>query len=132
MVYHIFISHSWKYSNEYNRLVFLLSHFPYFSYKDYSVPINDPIHSVTMDYLLKVEIKKQMQHASCVLVLAGMYAQHSKWINIEIQIAKEMKKPIIAVEPHASQRTSLQVKAAADKVVRWNTASIVSAIRELC
>ena len=70
-----------------------------------------------------------MQPASCVLILAGVYATYSKWINIEIELAKEMGKRIIAIEPWAAERTSTVVKDAADQIVGWNTSSIVSAIR---
>ncbi len=54
---------------------------------------------------------------------------YGKWINIEIELAKSMNKKIIAIEPWGSERTSAVVKNAADKIVRWNTDSIVSAIR---
>ena len=70
-----------------------------------------------------------MQHASCVLILAGVYATYSKWINIEIELAQQMNKTIIAIEPWGSEKTSIVVKKAADKIVRWNTDSIVAAIR---
>jgi hypothetical protein len=43
--YNIFISHSWSYGDAYDRLVELLKAKPYFRYKDYSVPKDDPIHS---------------------------------------------------------------------------------------
>ncbi|HEY9575135.1 MAG TPA: helix-turn-helix domain-containing protein [Lachnospiraceae bacterium] len=81
------------------------------------------------DYQLKAAIRNQMQHASCVLILAGVYSTYSKWINIEIQLAQEMGKKIIAIEPWASERTSLVVKRAANDIVKWNTDSIVRAIR---
>lgn len=129
MTYNLFISHSWAYSDAYEKLVNLLNNSSYFSYKNYSVPKNDPIHNATYDYQLKAAIKNQMQYASFVLILAGVYSTYSKWINIEIQLAKEMGKMIIAIEPWGSQRTSAVVKQAADKVVGWNTNSIVSAIR---
>ena len=54
---------------------------------------------------------------------------YSKWINIEIALAKEMNKRIIAVEPWGAERTSVVVKNSADKVVKWQTNSIVNAIR---
>ena len=72
-----------------------------------------------------------MAHASCVLILAGVYATYSKWINIEIELAQELGKSIIAIEPRGAEKTSLVVKDAADIVVGWNTESIVDAIREL-
>lgn len=129
MAYNLFISHSWAYSDTYDNLVNLLNRASYFDYKNYSVPKDDPIHNAPYDYQLRAAIRNQMQHASCVLILAGVYATYSKWINIEIELAKEMGKTIIAIEPWGSQRTSLTVKQAADKVVGWNTDSIVKAIR---
>ena len=127
--YHLFISHSWAYSDAYDKLVRMLNNASNFSYKDYSVPKNDPIHNASNVAQLKAAIRNQMQHASCVLILAGVYSTYSKWINIEIELAREMNKTIIAIEPRGAQRTSLVVKQAADKVVGWNTNSIVSAIR---
>ena len=61
--------------------------------------------------------------------MAGVYSTYSKWINIEIELAKSMNKKIIAIEPFSSERTSSVVKKAADTIVKWNTDSIVSAIR---
>ena len=131
MTYNLFISHSWAYSDAYDKLVQMLNSYSYFTYKNYSVPKNDPIHNALYEYQLKEAIRNQMQHASCVLILAGVYSTYSKWINIEIQLAKEMGKTIIAIEPWAAQKTSLTVKQAADRIVGWNTNSIINAIRGL-
>lgn len=128
-MYNLFISHSWSYSDQYNRLVALLDAAPYFTYKNYSVPKDDPIHNAPYQWQLKEAIRRQMQPASCVIILAGVYSSYSKWINIEIELAKSMNKKIIAVEPWGSLRTSLTVKNSADEIVGWNTSSIVRAIR---
>ena len=37
----------------------------------------------------------------------------------------------IAIEPWGAEKTSIKVKNNADKIVGWNTCSIVKAIREL-
>ena len=131
-MYNLFISHSWAYSDQYDRLIGLLNSNPYFYYKNYSVPKNDPIHNAPYDYMLKAAIRRQMAPASCVIILAGVYSTYSRWINIEIELAKEMGKKIIAIEPWGSLRTSTKVKYAADKCVAWNTSSIITAIRTLC
>lgn len=128
--YNLFISHSWTYQDKYDGLVRLLDE-SCLPYKNYSVPKDDPIHNAPRDYMLKAAIRNQMQHASCVLILAGLYANYSKWINIEIELAQDMNKPIIAVEYWGSERTSVPVKEAADRIVKWNTNSIVQAIIEL-
>lgn len=129
MTYNLFISHSWTYSDAYEKLVNLLNADPYFTYRNYSVPKNDPIHNATYDYQLKAAIRNQMQHASCVLILAGVYSTYSKWINIEIQLAQEMGKKIIAIEPWGAEKTSAKVKSSANATVKWQTSSIVKAIR---
>lgn len=129
MIYNIFISHSWTYSDQYNGLIRLLNLNPSFLYKNYSIPKSDPIHNCSNQYQLKEAIRRQMQSASCIIILAGVYVKYSKWINIEIELAKEMKKRIIAVEPWGALRTSIVVKNAADKIVGWNSTSIIRAIR---
>ncbi len=132
MTYNLFISHSWSYGDSYERLINMLNSKTYFSYKNYSVPKNDPIHNASNEKQLKEAIRRQMQPASCVLILAGVYSTYSKWINIEIELALELGKKIIAIEPWGSERTSVVVKNNANKIVKWNTDSIVSAIREVC
>lgn len=132
--HNLFISHSWAYSDSYERLIDLLKTRPYFDFRDYSVPKDDPIHKVGTDKQLYEAIFQKMQPCGVVLILAGIYATDSKWIKKEIKIAKEgfeVAKPIIAIEPWGSERTSQTVKNNADLLVGWNTESIVKAIREL-
>lgn len=130
IVYNLFISHSWAYSDAYERLVGLLDSKEKFLYKNYSVPKDDPIHNAKNDRELKEAIRNKIVPTSCVLILAGVYSSYSKWIDIEIQLANEMGKKIIAIEPWGSEKTSKKVKDSADVVVKWNTDSIVSAIRK--
>ena len=132
--YNLFISHSWTYSNQYYNIERLLRKHPNFRFKNYSVPKDDPISNAPTQAKLREAIRNQMASCSVVVVLAGVYATHSKWIDEEIFMAKKRfvpPKPLLAVEPFASQKTSLKVKAAADRIVGWNTNSIVSAIRDL-
>lgn len=130
MAYYLFISHSWSYSNQYDSLIRLLDAKQGFEYHNYSIPKDDPIHNAPYQYQLKEAIRRQMQPASCVLILAGVYSSYSKWINVEIELAQEMGKKIIAVEPWGSTRTSTVVKSASDYIVGWNTDSIVNAIKK--
>ena len=130
----IFISHSWKYDNQRDKLVNLLNERKYFDWKDYSVPIDDPLHTNGTEKQLRDKIAEQIRQSSIVIVLAGVYASYSNWIKKEIEIAKNdfsAPKPILAVEPWASKKASDYVKGKATKIVKWNTESIVKAIRDL-
>jgi len=134
MAYYLFISHSWSYGDAYEKLTKMLDAAPYFSYKNFSVPKDDPIHKAPNEALLYDAIKKQIAPTQVVLILAGVYATYSKWIDKEIQIAKTefpSPKPIVAIQPWGAEKTSQKVKDNADRIVGWNTDSIVSAIREL-
>ena len=130
-IYNLFISHSWTYSNAYNNLTSMLDEAKYFDYKNYSVPKDDPIHNASNSKELYEAIKNQVKYAHVVIILAGVYSSYSKWIDKEIEIAQNMGKPILAVEPWGSEKTSSKVKNAADRIVKWNTDSIVNAIREI-
>lgn len=130
-MYNLFISHSWAYSDAYQKLVALLDGDRYFSYRNYSVPKDSPIHNAPNQIQLREAIKTQMAPTSCVIILAGVYSTYSKWINIEIDLAKNafvVPKRIIAIEPWGAERTSTVVKNAADEIVRWQTSSITAAI----
>lgn len=132
--YNLFISHSWAYSDAYEQLVGLLDNASYFSYRNYSVPKDDPIHNAPNQAELRQAIQNQMNGCHAVLILAGVYSTYSKWINEEIALANRgfsNPKPIVAIQPRGAEKTSQVVKDNADIIVGWNTDSIVSGIREV-
>ncbi len=122
--YRIFISHAWKYNEEYYRLIEYLDAAPNFKYANYSVPEHDPA-----DGDIEEALKKQIRPVEVVLILAGMYVSYSDWIQFEIDFAQQLNKPIIGVELWGLKRTPQAVQDAADEIVGWNTSSIISAIR---
>ena len=131
---HLFISHSWKQDDWYEKPVNLLRQRDYFEFNDYSVPRDRPILDARTDAELREAIRNKMARSSVVLILASVSATTSKWINVEINLAKRgfrEPKPIIAVQPRGSEKTSVPAKDAADRVVLWNTESMIDAIREL-
>ena len=129
--YNVFISHSWKHDDDYDRLEKMLNEAPNFKWKNFSVPWNDPL-SASTDIGLTRALWDQISPTSITVILAGMYANNSKWIQKEIDIALEMQKPIIAVEPWGQERTPKAIQDVATKIVKWNTSSIISAIRDNC
>ena len=132
--YNIFISHSWSYGDAYDKLIGLLKARPYFQFKDYSVPRDDPIHDAPTSQALYEAIKRQMTSCHIVIVMAGKYSTYSTWIKKEIKIAKKefvTPKPILAVTPWGAQQISSVVRENADRIAKWNTESIVAAIREI-
>ncbi len=130
----LFVSHSWSYGKDYDNLIALLKKRPYFDFKDYSVPKNDPVHNAPTQAALKTAIKNHMQPCHVILIMGGVYSTYSKWINIEIELAESgfnSRKPILAIKPRGNTNISSKVRDAADEIVNWNTESVVDAIRRL-
>lgn len=131
--YKVFISHSWQYSDAYEKLCNMLDKKTYFSYNNHSVPKNDPVHTNGTDKELKIAITNKMSGCHIVLIMAGKYSTYSKWIKKEIDIAKNgftNSKPIVGIKPWANTQVSSVVSDNADEMVGWNTDTIVSAIRK--
>lgn len=131
ITYRLFISHSWTYGDAYDRLIELLDE-QGLIYYNHSVPRHDPIHTSGSDKELWNAIYAKIKGTSCVIILAGVYASHSRWLQKEIEIANLFSKPIIAVEPWASEKTSKIVKDNAHLIVKWQGKSIVNVINDLC
>jgi len=127
--YRLFISHSWAYGDAYDKITEFLEQ-ENISYYDHSVPKNDPIHTSGYDWELEEAIEAKIKGVSCVIILAGVYATYSKWIQKEIDIAKKYNKPIIAVRHWGAIRISDTVKTNADEIVSWQASSIANAIKK--
>jgi hypothetical protein len=133
MAYNLFISHSWTYSDAYEKFISLLDSYSYFIYNNHSVPKDDPVHTNGSDKQLYDAIYNKMYNCHAVIIMGGVYSTYSKWIIKEIQIAKNEflnPKPIIGVKPWAQTNISTVVQDNADIIVGWNSNSIVDAIRK--
>lgn len=132
--YNIFISHAWKYSEHYNKVVQWLNEAQSegkLKWKNYSVPSHDPLvdpNTTVGKNKLKAELKEQISPASKVIILAGMYAAYSDWIDFEIDTAVSYGKYIIGVKPWGQERIPAKVTNNADVMVGWNKDSVINAI----
>ena len=61
--YHLFISHSWNYSDAHDNLVRLLNAKPDFTFKNFSVPPDNPIIGAKTDNNLKKPSKTRLGSA---------------------------------------------------------------------
>ncbi len=124
----LFISHAWKYDVAYNTLVRWFNDAPNFSWRNCSIPSTDALPDKTTKGLAE-GITRQINPAQGVLIIAGMYAAHSGWIDYEISEARRMGKTIIGVRPWGQERMPVKVQEAAHVMVNWNSQSIINAVR---
>lgn len=132
--YHIFISHAWKYSEHYKKIVEWLNEAQeegILKWKNYSVPEHDPLidpDTVVGKNTLKEMLKKQISPAVKVIILSGMYVAYSDWISYEIDTAVDYKKTIIGVRPWGQERVPEKVVANADVMIGWTKKSLIEAV----
>jgi hypothetical protein len=125
----LFISHAWAYDSAYLTLEKWFNDEPNFLWKNCSIPSTDGLLDKTTKGLAE-GITRQMNPAQGVLIIAGMYAAHSGWIDYEIGEAQRLRKTIIGIRPWGQERLPVKVQDAAKVLVNWNSASIVQAIRD--
>lgn len=128
--YRLFISHAWSYSERYKRAVEFLDDANNFSWTNYSVPKDDAFTGMNSAELTE-QMRRQIRPVQCVVIVSGMYVNHSDWIQFEMDYAKSLGKPIVGIRRWGEQRTPTSVIECADVMVNWNSASIVSAIRQV-
>jgi len=134
---HVFVSHSWAYSGHYETLSGWIFGQNWsigqasINFRNYSVPKDDPIHNAQSDSALREAIYNQINRSHVIVIPTGIYASYSKWIQKEIDGAVSKSKPILAVNPWGQEKKSSVVVASADKLVGWNSKSVVQGIWDL-
>ena len=111
-------------------MVDLLDSRDYFRWEDYSMPEEDPADAASSKELIRI-LKRQIKYSSALIVISGMDVSQSDWIKAEINIAVNKGKPILGVRPRGNKRTPKKVRKNSDKLVNWNTESIVEGVRRI-
>lgn len=126
--YKIFISHSWQYTDTLEALRNLLNERGYFNATYEESTKDNPINSQNESYV-KTRLAQKIGASDVILALAGVYASHSSWMQWELDKALELDTPIIGVIPRGQEKISTIVSSRSLVDVRWNTESIITAIR---
>lgn len=132
---HVFISHSWTYSNDYATLCKWLferrwrwPNHAELVFRNRSVSKEDPIDAPPNSLELDFAVFAKMYVSDVIVIPTGMYAHHSTWIRREIEFARALTKPILGVHLRGHERHSSVVTGAATAMAKWNSQSIVNKI----
>ena len=138
----LFISHSWAYSDSYGKLVGLLDARPYFAYRNYSVPRDDPIHNARSVATLKAAILRKMAplqaHGHKVQLIPPQYVRPFVKTNKNDAadaeaICEAVTRPTMRFAPakSAEQQSVLMLHRARELLVRQRT-MVINALRGHC
>ena len=130
--YSLFLSHSWIEQDGVERITSLMEAYRLenadFQYEYYSVSKDDPAQFLPSNKALAAAIENQMKASSCLILLAGVFDEFKRWINLELDIAKKLKLPVILVEAVDPRHTSHKEKRAATQIVKWDASQLGKAI----
>jgi hypothetical protein len=134
-MYDIFITHAWRYHDDWVRLSNLLDAEKSIKWRNFSVPWYDPALDPNTELgarAVRGWLEGQIRPVKATVLLDGVYAIKSarKWIDLEIELSRLHGKPVIAVPAPGKDSISADSEALADGVAGWNARDIIEAIEK--
>jgi hypothetical protein len=129
----IFITHAWRYHQDWKYLVDLLNTHGARAWRNFSLPWYDPALDPRTDkggQMVRWNLESQIIPVHAVVLLASVLSEPGtrKWLDYELEMARKHNKPVIAVPPWGESAVSPQVSALADTVVDWDAPALFTAI----
>ncbi len=132
-MYDIFITHAWRYHDDWVRLASLLDAEKSIKWRNFSVPWYDPALDPNTELgarAVRNWLEGQIRPVMATVLLDSVYAVKSarKWIDLEVEISRAHAKPVIAIPARGSDLISDQAESLADGTAGWNARDIIGAI----
>ncbi len=135
-MYDLFITHAWRYHDDWTRLSGMLDQLPGLAWRNFSLPWHDPAmdpNSEVGGRFIRDFLETQIIPVHGVILLSGVYAIKSarRWLDFEVELARRLGKPIIGVPALGAVTVPDEVRALCDVVVGWDAAAIIAALNEI-
>ena len=119
-IYNIFISHISENEEEYSTFTQKLSSAHDFQYENFGI----------LEKIGDKDIEEQIKPVGVVIVLSGLYNKYKSVIKKQLNIARNLNKPIIVIRPYGMENVPLELEETADDIVGWNAPCVVNSIEE--
>ncbi len=131
--YDLFITHAWRYHDDWTRMGELLDAAGWLQWRNFSLPWHDPAldpNRALGGSLIRASLEKQVIPVAAIILLSSVYAVGSgrKWVDIELDYARRHRKPVLAVPRFGETAVADDVRAASHAVCPWNARQIIDAI----
>lgn len=130
-VYDLFITHAWRYHDDWTRMGELLDHMPGLSWRNFSVPWYDPAMDPNTELggrFVRRWLEQQIVPVCGVILLSSVYSSKSarKWVELEIELARKHQKPIVGVPAYGEEITSPEALSRVDVACPWDAQQILA------
>jgi hypothetical protein len=135
-MYDIFITHAWRYHDDWTRLSNLFDAEKSIKWRNFSVPWYDPALDPNTELgrrAVRSWIDGQIRPVIGTVLLDGVYVVKSArvWLELEVELSRAHRKPVVALPAHGTDTVSDSAAALSDAVVGWNALEIVKTLENL-
>lgn len=135
-MYDIFITHAWRYHDDWMRLSSLFDGEKTIKWRNFSVPWYDPALDPNTELgarAIRGWIDGQIRPVIGTVLLDGVYAVKStrNWLKLEVELSRNHMKPVVVLPAHGTSTVSAEAAALADAVVGWDALQIVGVLENL-
>ena len=132
----VFVSHAWRYHDDWNLLTRMLDVYDPRAWRNFSLPWFDPALNPATESggaTLRWSLESQIIPVDVVVLLSSVFAQQGsrKWIDFEIEMAGNHAKPIIALPAWGETAVPPEVAKIADATGKWDAGELLASIDKL-
>lgn len=129
----LFISHAWRYHDDWNRLSGMLDAYDPYAWRNFSLPWFDPALNPATDSggeTLRWGLESQIIPVHAMILLSSVFGQQGsrKWIDFEIEMARKHSKPIIALPAWGEASVPSEVAQVAQAVAVWDVEKLLAMV----
>ena len=118
-VHKLFISHIDKDEDEYSIFIEKLS--GALQYQNFGI----------LENIDENDLMGQIEPAEAVIILSGLYNKYKSIIKKQVDIARDLSKPIIVIRPYGMEDVPKELEEIATDIVGWNAPCIVESIEDI-
>jgi hypothetical protein len=131
--YDLFITHAWRYHDDWTRMGDLMDRFVGESWRNFSVPWYDPALDPNTELgnrLVHRWLEQQIVPACGIILLSSVFDNKSarRWVELEARLARKHQKPIIGVPAFGQEAMSAEAAALVDAACPWDAEQIIAAL----
>jgi Thoeris protein ThsB, TIR-like domain len=135
-VYDIFITHAWRYHDDWIKLSNLLDAHKSIKWRNFSVPWYDPAldpNTALGARAIRSWLDGQIRPVIGTILLDSVYAVKSarKWLDLEIELSRAHAKPVLAIPAYSATSVSREAIEVSDGIAAWNAAEIIESLEKL-
>lgn len=129
----IFITHAWRYHEDWTQVCRLLDQAKTFKWRNFSLPWHDPAMDTNSEVgkaFIYDFLETQIIPVHTVILLAGVYSIKSaqRWLDLEVEYARKHSKPIVALPALGALVVPENVAMLSDRSATWDSAELIAAL----